>query len=306
MTVAAATSANDANDKLAMGYTGVATVLALTGLAQVVAPSAYMERAFAVAPSTVVAGLVRTLGGLMILNGVVAYCLKGAADHGRLAAETYQRLNLGLLGFSLTNFYTLAKSSIPLTQSFGLLSNGTLLLSAALAGYSYFSATGFNPVEKVRGLTDNLLRTFSSDNLTSMVYAIGSVVAGVAAVMFLTRVGLTLETPLLSAPLGSMGETVVSLLGSRLVMLSVVLYSLRDASNRGRLGASTYKNLNLAVGVSALAALATIVSFVRYNILVLPAGPSELFSLVPALRLAGVLGTLVLGGMSLYNYFNSQ
>lgn len=50
---------------------------------------------------------------------------------------------------------------------------------------------------------------------------------------------------LLLVPLGALGETLVSATGVGYALAATVLYTLKDAALRGRLGASTFKALNI-------------------------------------------------------------
>jgi hypothetical protein len=56
---------------------------------------------------------------------------------------------------------------------------------------------------------------------------------------------LLLQTGLLLAPLGALGTSLVSVNGVGYALLAIVLFTLKDAAARGRLGASTFKALNI-------------------------------------------------------------
>ena len=53
------------------------------------------------------------------------------------------------------------------------------------------------------------------------------------------------QAGLLLAPLGALGTSMVSANGVGYALLAVVLFTLKDAAARGRLGASTFKALNI-------------------------------------------------------------
>ena len=53
------------------------------------------------------------------------------------------------------------------------------------------------------------------------------------------------QAGLLLAPLGALGTSLVSVNGVGFALLAVVLFTLKDAAARGRLGASTFKALNI-------------------------------------------------------------
>ena len=54
-----------------------------------------------------------------------------------------------------------------------------------------------------------------------------------------------LQDGLLLAPLGVLGSSLVPACGVGCLLLALVLFTLKDAAQRGRLGASTFKALNL-------------------------------------------------------------
>ena len=53
------------------------------------------------------------------------------------------------------------------------------------------------------------------------------------------------QAGLLLAPLGALGTSLVSVNGVGYALLAIVLFTLKDAAARGRLGASTFKALNI-------------------------------------------------------------
>lgn len=138
--------------------------------------------------------------------------------------------------------------------------SGLLGLVAAFAGavYSQTSPQGLNPVFLAKEFFRSTASLLSVQNIWAAVYAVyTAAAAGAAAAVWVASSGagwapasLSVE-PLLAYPLGAVGGLVVQLLAAGAVLLAVVLYTLKDAASRGRLGASTFKTLS--VGVLSLA-----------------------------------------------------
>uniref|UniRef100_A0A7S1TFP9 Uncharacterized protein n=2 Tax=Compsopogon caeruleus TaxID=31354 RepID=A0A7S1TFP9_9RHOD len=186
------------------------------------------------------------------LAASVMYSLRKAAVAGRLGSETYRRLNLGLFANSLTAVVFILRHAIffsPGALQVVVLAN--LLTAIVCLRIWSVSVRHENRNVAIAALV-GVRRTFASlagavrpRNGTSLIYAVlfwllASISGGA---MFLPSPSqLSSGAPLVAA---------IRLWAAQQGFLhGAVLYSLKDASDRGRLSASTFRNLNLGLAVT--------------------------------------------------------
>lgn len=275
-------------------------LLLVSGLAQVVAPTRVVELAFAASPLPVVVGLVRLLGSSFTVAALATYCLQDAAFNSRLGSATYQRLGLGLMWWAIASLVVLwASPAKPLLRPHLALS-GVLALVAVGTGvlYNDTSKHGLHPLHLAKGFLSSFAQLLAPpSNPWAAAYGAASVAAGAAATALWAGTSGTAWVPaplahaaLLVAPLGTIGRLVAQLLGAGTLLAAVVLFVLKDAAERGRLGASTFKTLNVGVFSAALA----LGGFATHS-------PPLLAGARFAAALAG--GSAVLAGATAFQYF---
>lgn len=260
----------------ALAYGGIAALLGIPGLALAVAPCRAMEFLWGACPTLLVAGLGRMFGSMLLLAAVVASCLKDAAEHDRLRSETYQRLNLGLMWWGLGTVVSLwLAPQQPLRLALGVC---TALLGATTAHaaltYHETSEQGLSLPYLVRQFFKSLgnLGDYKNNDSTALysLYAYGfaakATVAAVTAILFHGQLRLA-KDGLLLAPLGTLGQALVPANGVGYALLAVVLVTLKDAAARGRLGASTFKALNIGAAIVGLTNCITLVSWQQAGVL---------------------------------------
>eukprot|EP00887_Chlorella_sp_A99_P004436 scaffold30.g4436.t1 len=266
----------------------------------VVAPTRVVELAFAASPLPVVVGLVRLLGSSFTVAALATYCLQDAAFNSRLGSATYQRLGLGLMWWAIASLVVLwASPAKPLLRPHLALS-GVLALVAVGTGvlYNDTSKHGLHPLHLAKGFLSSFAQLLAPpSNPWAAAYGAASVAAGAAATALWAGTSGAAWVPaplahaaLLVAPLGTIGRLVAQLLGAGTLLAAVVLFVLKDAAERGRLGASTFKTLNVGVFSAALA----LGGFATHS-------PPLLAGARFAAALAG--GSAVLAGATAFQYF---
>lgn len=286
----------------ALAYGGVCATWTAVGVALVLAPRGVVELAWAATPNAVVSSFARLLGCTFLLVGVVAHCLQAAAEHGRLKSETYLRLNLGLMWWGAGLAGTLwvqAARALPAAQ-WGLtaLAAATALLGAGV--YQRSSPRGLDPVYLVEQFLESAkqLSVYSqakSPLLPAYTYGIMSRAAFLLGISLLMGTARLAQGSMLNMPLGVLGHGILHSWAVGLLLLSTVLFTLKDAAIRGRLGASTFRALNLGTAAVSTVTVATMLLAVIYGTV--------------NMRLATWVKTvswMLLSVVALYEFFNAK
>jgi len=181
-----------------------------------------------------------------VLASGLAYIQKGAAEHDRLRSDTYKRLNLFMAwhGFLMVVVSSLVFKSAP----FFIIMNFVAMM-VSIKGYAY-GARGWTLKEGVpfvEDLVQGVKGTFQgmivgpSRNTQSVGYFLGTAVASALKIFkSMEIVKLLIESG------GIISFTVGTRLFrcSKLGLLSVCMYSLKDAADRDRLSGTTFIQLN--------------------------------------------------------------
>lgn len=243
-------SSNNGNKAKAVAYRGLALALAGTGAGLLYDPSRALELAYAACGTPLVLGLARALGAVHLLAAIATNTLADAASHARLSSDTYKRLNAGLAIWGALSLAALYTAPVALTP-------------AAQAGYgAALAAAAALPVALGKGLLaplpppPRMQNLFTAQRLYSMAGTVAAIFAGTVAYSYfnpgaLSVSCLTAKAVSAKVTLGALGTTLLRLLGSGGVLAVAVLVTQEDAARRGRLGASTFKQLNW--GLAALA-----------------------------------------------------
>ena len=186
-----------------------------------------------------------------ILAGGVSYILEGAADHDRLSSDTYKRLNLYLALYGTVNLL------LPVVDTTKTIPRGPLFVLAPLFalinsikgyGYGVLGLNKDNGASIVDDILDGMKSTIKG-TLLQFPKSINSLGYLSATIFALTlKVGKLIELYQLIASTGmsSNGLQIAVKLSryARLALLTCALYTLKDASDRGRLTGTTFMQLN--------------------------------------------------------------
>lgn len=226
---------------------------AVIGLALVVSPATMLSVAYNVSPgNTLVSCLAVMLGAIHVYASVFSHALKSASENGRLYSNTYQRLAFGLGAWSFASMVKIAFLSSGSAQLSAISSNVYAALFAFTLGAQFVCAKG----QQISFVSWNPLRL----NVMENVYGFGTMFAflGTLAVWlqyFCPESLLGTQLGSLSwihAPAGALGKELIHFISTGGFMLISAFTVLLDASQRGRLGASTFKVLNLGTGLVSL------------------------------------------------------
>mmetsp|Transcript_21543 Transcript_21543/g.59881 ORF Transcript_21543/g.59881 Transcript_21543/m.59881 type:complete len:415 (-) Transcript_21543:333-1577(-) len=276
-------------------YGGLAVLFASAGLAKVAFPAACMEGIFSACGGGTTEAFMRLMGVFTVLPAAALWCLKGAAEHGRLGSETYQRLNASLMVYGIG--YAVVAATAALQNS---IATTTLIWAPVAIGAVTAMASAHVLAKQTGGLSAPLkeipqaiTQLFNPPSLLSLCYGLLAVACfgmGAALLAVPSSIHGFLFNETLGLGLG-LGLGVVPVVQKRLIgvgllaMGSSTALILKDAAERSRLGASTFKILNLAFVVTCFGTLATMAWYVKtYSAAQITAASG------------GMFGALALGG----------
>lgn len=229
------------NRPKAVLYKILALGLASAGVGLLYSPQKAIELAFSATPTPLIQGLVRILGSVHLLAAISANSLGDAASHARLSSDTYKRLNLGLALWGAASLAVFLKGPVVATFN-AQIAYGTLL-----------GLSGVLPLVLANGLfaalppPQRFWPLFRAERLYDMASTAAIVFTGASLYAYFNP-GV-LNATWLVASLGTLGTEVIRLLAAGGLLAYMVLTTLEDAARRGRLGASTFKALNLGVAI---------------------------------------------------------
>eukprot|EP00210_Caulerpa_lentillifera_P008927 g8518.t1 len=196
--------------------------------------------------------LLRAMGSVTIPVAAVVYCMQSAVSANRLDSPTYKRLS-----FVVALALTLVTGAMLWSMSKGVaFSNVSVLLSTtahllpAVAFYRLYGARTLGEI--IPGFLSGIGSVFQPDTISSGIYSIFSVATlGYGLLAFCAP--KRLSSLLFTFPTDVFSEFAIRSFGALLMLLSIVLYTLKDAADRNRLGFTTFKTLNFAVAFASIA-----------------------------------------------------
>ncbi|GAX20906.1 hypothetical protein FisN_1Lh440 [Fistulifera solaris] len=244
--------AENSSDDLKTGYKLGSYMLAATGAFLLSMPDRTGR--------TLVASKVGGATGYGLAAGL-CYILEGAYDNNRLGSDTYKRLNLGLFAFMVLGLFAIPGEAGFLPSAVGAMIMSVLLtvvrlygVALAWKGWEYGVGAGSlkglwdeivnGTKETVKGLrVKNQRKALTYRNMLFLILmgSISSFFDGIFLLRYLKEFGKSLFEVSLK----------VSAVG-RLLMITTMVYSLKDAAERDRLTGTTFIQLNLLVGTWAV------------------------------------------------------
>ncbi|CAL5224125.1 g6757 [Coccomyxa viridis] len=257
---ASSSSGSTESSSLVTFYTGLAAVFAASAAARLANPQWYAELAHDACPNGLAAGLIRLSGATLIPIAAALWTLKGAAEHDRLASNTYRRLNLGLAAWAASNLTLLAKGAAEhvVTWCTGV-QTVVYLVTIAACGYAWSTSTGYAPTGRqiIDGVTDDIRNLFKNSSWLSALLSALSVFAAAAGILTLVEPFQYFQPEAFRALNGGLGGWYMRGYSNNLLFIVVLLTSLKDALDRERHRASTFRLLAQAGLASSLAEIAT-------------------------------------------------
>lgn len=222
-------------------------------------------------------------GGGSFTVSMLLYILKGAASNDRLSSDTYKRLNLSVIGFALLQLllpvHHWIEGLVFKLPAFVTLVNG-------VKGYGYGVLGWDKSKDKSTIMTDikigmiSIIQGAGVVKQKSIGYVIGTAFLGVMTAVKALELLKILILP--SGEAVSKSYMVLSRMSrlGRLGIMTTIMYTLKDASDRDRLTGTTFVQLGYLMTVA----------FLTMSFYLSPVGPT----------LLGVLA----GGLSALTFYN--
>eukprot|EP00891_Asterochloris_glomerata_P007681 jgi/Astpho2/7681/Aster-02563 len=237
-----------------LGYQVLALLWSAAAIAGVFFTPQYLEWTLGSGAGAALALNQRIVAAAHIPIATALYSLQAAAQARRLDRDTYKRLNLGLVSSGVLLLIFTWKMPNILSQAYQRAVLSVAAATAAVCGIIYHQVSGFDISRIVDGVADSAKNLGKWDNSKGLMYAVLT-----AGFSFYSAVTLFGAYGAVSKWVGIAGGEATNVLtrqlGALLVTSAAILYNLKNAADRGRLGGSTFKNLNLGVASFGAAAL---------------------------------------------------
>lgn len=226
--------------RLRLGYQAASIGYVLTSLFGLVSWGSLSASAFYYA-----------VGGGPLNMAVILYILKGAAIHDRLGSDTYKRLNIAVI------FYALTQLCIP-TGALGWSGSTALKIPGFLAFVNGIKGYGYGVLGWDKSKDASTMLTDIKEGIQSTVKGLTTVKAKSAGYILGTLLlgsmfCLKLKELCTMASSFSSAETVTRLSKlARFGLMTTIMYTLKDASDRDRLSGTTFVQLNYVAATAFL------------------------------------------------------
>jgi len=195
-------------------------------------------------------------GGTFTVAGIL-YILKGAAQNDRLGSDTYKRLNLSIISYALVQ-QLLPAMGLGLSGRLFFKGPALLTLVNGIKGYGYGclgwdKAKGMNTIlSDLKEGTISTLQGLTVVKAKSAGYILGTFLLGFMSLIKVKELCTMLFIP--SAQVASTYYQIFSRLSrlARLGLMTTILYTLKDASDRDRLKGTTFIQLNFMAAIALL------------------------------------------------------
>ncbi|KIZ02060.1 hypothetical protein MNEG_5898 [Monoraphidium neglectum] len=271
---------------LTVGFKALAGVSVAFGAAALVAPELLLQvassagAAAAATPLEVV--FARIAGGTMAISAAAEWSLADAAANGRLGSATYQRLLVAVLAKNVTYLLAFALASdvwsVPLILLYPTAPLGSLVIAGL--GLKQSGATA-------GALADGLLAP--PKTAAGWTYLVFSLLYAA------TFAACWAPEQLFTAPVTPLALLLKHTWAPGFLLAGGASLVLRDAADRGRLGASTFKRLNLGLAVTEA------IYSAAYGTAILTG-----FAAGGAPAASNLAGSVGIAGFTLYQYLTAE
>ncbi|KAL7540049.1 hypothetical protein ACHAXR_009822 [Thalassiosira sp. AJA248-18] len=196
------------------------------------------------------------IAGQVAMPAGISYIMISAAKHDRLSSDTYKRLNLALLEFGLIGVSISAiggrKQDALLTLSF------VLTVINSIKGYTY-GVLGWDkqtettlPKDLLKAGTKDTVKGFITvpKNFKSFTYMAATAMVASLKLLKLNEIVKFVQANSITAGLAPLLHRF-----NRLAFFTLMLYTVKDAADRDRLGGTTFIQLNYLCALSMGASL---------------------------------------------------
>ena len=205
----------------------------------------------AVAVSSIIKAPVKSLspiGGYIVMPAGISYILISAAKHDRLGSDTYKRLNLALLEYGAVGLAAISlrgnkQMMLPLLLS---VINPIKGFAYGVLGYDKQSTETTLLKDLTKGTKDTI-KGFRSipKNIKSFGYMSATYMVSSLKLIKLYEIGKFIQANSITADLAMLLARF-----NRLAFLALMIYTLKDAADRDRLGGGTFIQLNYLCSIA--------------------------------------------------------
>lgn len=192
------------------------------------------------------------LGGGPLTEAAVLYILKGAAVHDRLGSDTYKRLNIATIAFCIVQL-VIPTGTMPWPNRLAFKVPGFLGLVNGIKGYGY-GCLGWDKSKPTSAVVADFQQGIRS-TLAGMAvvkpksagYLLGTLLTGSMSLIKSKELATMLllgASSATEAPATALSIFVKLSRMARLGLVATIMYTLKDASDRDRLGGTTFVQLN--------------------------------------------------------------
>lgn len=235
-------------------YWTLGTIAAATAVVALAAPSLFASTIFQTSTDAVVDTMVRMTGATLITSAATKYTLKEASAQGDLPQDTFKRLNIALMVQCALSLVVLAQGisvRTPLLVGFlGAICGSGFLLSSRV----YSLSKGGIPFPSLKHTFSAMISTLMPTNLAATGYSLLTVaLVGMAAMGITAAPGESL--PLYNGVMGPVTVFMRRVAGAGMLLMAMVAFSLKEGADKGKLGTTPMRWLNLGMSGSLLAML---------------------------------------------------
>lgn len=159
-----------------------------------------------------------------------------------------------------------------------------LALMTFLPSIPFFKFYGAKTLQEIiQGVTSGASSVINPENVLAGIYSVFTAVTLGCGIMMIFRPEASLSY-VFGNLFGNFAQYLTQCLGLQMYLLSIACFTLKDASDRNRLGYTTYKNLSTGVCLTSVAMISTTIYLAKYgpklaNLLVKPSKNSWIFML---------------------------
>jgi len=196
----------------------------------------------------------RSFGAALLIPAAMCYTLQSAVSENREDSPTYKRTAFAVaLSFLVVCGFKFFRLSQGLVMSdFGVWFNTVFQILPAVTFVKIYGVSELQEI--IPGFISGVKSLFQPENINAAFYSVLSV-----ASMVLAGVAMIVPTSLASfvftQDVDMLGQLVIQDYGALSFLLGIVLFTLKDAADKNRLGFITFKNLNIACAVAAVTKL---------------------------------------------------
>lgn len=242
----------------------------------------------------------RSMGALLLIPAGLCYTLQSAVAENRLDSPTYKRTSLAvalsLLAMCGFKFFQLSQGLV--MNDLGVWLNSVIQVLPTVAFIKVYGMSTMQDI--IPGFISGVTSLFQPDNINAAIYSVLS--AGTMAYALIAMISpSSLASFMLTQSVDSFGKLLIRDLGAATFLLSIALFTLKDAADRGRLGFTTFKNLNIAAFLTAVAKIGSTVYVDRSTLSAVGGSPAA--GIVS--RNAWILLVVVYGSLALISGYNA-